>query len=106
MVNLLQFIVFMTTWQVLIPDFTIIFLKSLKSLALFEFLPTEKITQLISSWFSDCTEDCNLEQSTFDELGMVFLAGLGILISCLVLGLLALLVRRCPKVEKCYQGLK
>ena len=43
MVNLLQFAVFMREreWQIKIPDRADIWLKELKSLALFEFLPTE-----------------------------------------------------------------
>lgn len=45
MVNLLQFAVFMREreWQIIIPDKAHVWLKELKSLALFEFLPTEKL---------------------------------------------------------------
>ena len=43
MVNLLQFIIFMRTWLIGIPDFTDQWLLSLKTLALFEFLPTDAI---------------------------------------------------------------
>lgn len=110
MVSLLQFIVFMRTWQIMIPDTTDVFLKSLKTLALFEFLPTEKVTQAVKSWFTsdtECEENCQAQDSsTFDELGMVFIAGVAILIACLVLLVLAILVRKCPKLKGCYQGLK
>ena len=41
MVNLLQFAVFMRQWLVKIPAETDIFLKSLKTLALLEILPTD-----------------------------------------------------------------
>lgn len=37
---------------------------------------------------------------------MVFLVGIAILICCLVLLVLAVLVRKCPKLMSCYQGLK
>ena len=45
MVNLLQFAVFMREreWQIIIPDRAHVWLKELKSLALFEFLPTEEL---------------------------------------------------------------
>ena len=41
MVNLLQFTVFMRQWQIIIPPEADLFIKSLKTLALFEFLPTD-----------------------------------------------------------------
>ena len=44
MVNMLQFVVFMREreWQVRVPDEANVWLKELKSLALFEFIPTEE----------------------------------------------------------------
>ena len=39
--NLLQFLIFMQTWQILLPSTTSIVLKQLKVLALGEFIPTE-----------------------------------------------------------------
>ena len=39
--NLLQFLIFMQTWQILLPSTTSIVLKQLKVLALGEFLPTD-----------------------------------------------------------------
>lgn len=41
MVTLLQFVVFMKSWLITIPILTDQFLKAIKSLALFEFIPTE-----------------------------------------------------------------
>lgn len=40
----------MRMWQILIPIETDLFLKSLKSLALFEFLPTETVDDTIKDW--------------------------------------------------------
>ena len=47
MVNLLQFAVFMREreWQIRISDEADVWLKELKSLALFEFLPTDSIDE-------------------------------------------------------------
>ena len=51
MVNLLQFAVFMRQreWQIVLTDQADIWLMQLKSLALFEFLPTDKI----DTWVKD-----------------------------------------------------
>lgn len=51
MVTLLQFVVFMRAWQVLLPAKADTFLKSLKSLALLEFLPTENLDKWIMDLF-------------------------------------------------------
>ena len=50
MVNLLQFVVFMRTWNCTIPIAADIFLEALKTLALFEFLPTDKIDDTLMDW--------------------------------------------------------
>ena len=51
MVTLLQFVVFMRAWQILLPSKADSFLKSLKALALFEFLPTDQINKWIMDLF-------------------------------------------------------
>ena len=62
MVTLLQFVVFMRAWQVLLPSKADTFLKSLKALALFEFLPTDQINKWILDLFG-------IEDSKEDEDG-------------------------------------
>ena len=57
MVNLFQFLIFVpAAWQLNYPRNAEIFLSSLKNLVLMEFLPTEKVTQAMSSMFG-LTED-------------------------------------------------
>ena len=101
----------------MIPDTTDIFLKSLKSLALFEFLPTAAMLGKVRGWFGvtkdsdqnvECMTDgtCHEEMSTSDELAMIILAGIFIALLCLILLILACLVKKCPKVNGCYQSLK
>ena len=52
MVNILQFVVFIAiNWENLTPAKTISFLKSLKTIALLEFLPTDKIDDTFFDWF-------------------------------------------------------
>ena len=51
MVTLLQFVVFMRAWQILLPVNADIFLKSLKSLALFEFLPIDNLDEKVMNLF-------------------------------------------------------
>ena len=119
MVNLLQFAVFMRIWQVRIPSETDIFLKTLKTLALFEFLPTDQIDDKLIEWFggdeaSDCeetssdSEECkNIEEeSIFDQLAVVIIAAFVIFLLCFVLIILRLLLLVCPKVKRCFDGLK
>lgn len=57
MVNLLQFIVFMRLWLVKIPAEADMFLKSLRALALFEFLPTDELDSTLMDWFGIEHED-------------------------------------------------
>ena len=51
MVTLLQFVVFMRAWQIFLPVNADIFLKSLKSLALFEFLPIDNLDEKVMNLF-------------------------------------------------------
>ena len=64
MVTLLQFVVFMRTWSVLLPVKADIFLKSLKSLALFEFLPTDNLDEKLMDFLGIKKE--NDEQNDSD----------------------------------------
>ena len=106
MVNLLQFAVFMRIWQVRIPSETDIFLKMLKTLALFEFLPTDKIDDKLIEWFGGDKASDEEEESTFDQLAVVIIAAFVIFLLCFVLVILRLLLLICPKVKKCFDGLK
>ena len=115
MVNLLQFAIFMRIWKVNIPTTCDIFLKSLKSLALFEFLPTDELDDKVFGWLGiksdseddsdgECVEDC--PQSTFDQLAVVLLGASALAFLILILLLLRCLVRTSQKVRGCYEGLK
>ena len=69
-VNILQFAVFMSQWQLSLPNNGRSFLKLLKNLALMEFIPTDKMVDFVSSTLgleseSDC-EDCVNDTATFD----------------------------------------
>jgi len=105
MVNLLQFIVFMRVWLVQIPIETDVFLESLKTLALFEFLPTDQIDDYFKEQMGIGGAPGE-EKSIFDELAVV------IIFACLVFLLLVLLVlllacsKMCPKVTACFVSLK
>ena len=56
----------MRIWKVKIPSECDIFLKSLKSLALFEFLPTDELDDKVFGWLGikaseddgECEDDC------------------------------------------------
>ena len=82
----------MREWLVALPDVSSIFLKSLKSLALFEFLPTDKVDDVVLDWIGLEKEETK-EDSFFDKLAVFLLAGFIILFTMLLL----LLMRLCLK---------
>lgn len=45
LINVLQFVIFMQKWQIPVPYDTLIWLQTLKAIALFEFFPKK--------WFTD-----------------------------------------------------
>ena len=115
MVTLLQFVVFMRAWQVLLPAQADTFLKSLKSLALLEFLPTENLDKWLMDLFgikyetedgfenTDATEE---HPSLFNQLSVFIIAGFVILIFVLILICLRVCIKLSSKVNKVYQSLK
>ena len=107
MVNLLQFVIFMRTWQILIPAETDIFLASLKSLALFEFLPTDEIIETLKEWVgiqSDPKEDQS--ESAVNQLAMVIIFALVIFLLLLVLLVALIFASRSPRAKKFFDSLK
>ena len=107
MVNLLQFVVFMRIWFILIPVKTDVFLQALKSLALFEFLSTDQISQYMHEWFGvEKEEEDYEEKSIFDELFFVVLASSVVCLLFVILVLLCLCSRACDKCKACVQRLK
>ena len=107
MVNLLQFIIFMRAWLIGIPDFTDQWLLSLKTLALFEFLPTDVIKEWFLSLVNKDTEGSfEGEKTTFDELMVFILGGSALLLLILLLIGCKLLAKVCDKCRKCTESLK
>lgn len=49
-INLLQFLVFMQKWSIKIPPQTMIWLQVLRSITLYEFVPTKEIMNKASNW--------------------------------------------------------
>ena len=108
----------MREWQIALPDKSDLLLKSLKSLALFEFLPTDKINDHVFDWLgikeenSDCkteedaqdNEEC--PKSTVDQLAVVLLGVFAIIFLILLLIILGILACFCPKVKQCFLNLK
>lgn len=69
MINLLQFMVFISDWQLSYPKYGHAFLKYLKNLALMEFLPKDavidKLSQMLGLDEEDC-EDCGDDSNSED----------------------------------------
>lgn len=109
MVTMLQFVVFMRFWLVDIPIFTESFLKALKSLALFEFIPTLSIKQGFIDFFgieqSPVSEEAKGE-TFFDKLAVFIIAGGAILVLALFALLLRFSLKCSAKVQKCYDAIK
>ena len=74
-INILQFAVFMSQWQLSLPNNGGSFLRLLKSLALMEFIPTERIIDFFSSTLgcdiepncADCIEDSEASSRQLEE---------------------------------------
>ena len=124
--NLLQFLIFMQQWQTSLPYTTSIFLRELKNIALYEFIPMESIKSWIRDLFGiedNCSGGCHTASSEEDTLNfdsgidrvgsnslidnMGAMLGLGIVIILLliVLGLLLLCVKRSPRAKRIYTAL-
>ena len=68
LVNLLQFTVFMSEWQLSYPNNSIAFLKYLKNLALMEFLPKDEIINFLSGYAcEDCEEESEERRRVLQE---------------------------------------
>ena len=92
LVNLLQFVVFMQAWIISLPNEAQVFLKTLKTLALFEFLPTEEIL----SWLDLVCDQAEIDPCACDKnsnsgnlvsnMGIMLIFGLfGLIVLVLVL---------------------
>ena len=107
MVTLLQFVVFMRKWLVLLPAPADIFLKKLKTLALFEFLPTKLIKDFIIDELGiDLERREDGVETLFDKLSVFLIAAFFIVVIVVVLFLLSVCVKKCPRVAKCYEAVK
>ena len=108
-VAILQFVVFMRLWQIGLPVSLENFLIALKSLALFEFIPTDKIEE-----FFGLKQECNDEfcegnqtESTFGKLSVFIISGVLLLFLVCVVLILMCCVKCCPgKVKGCYDKMK
>lgn len=55
-------------------------MKFLKNIALLEFIPTKQITGTLAEWVG-----LDPEQNIFDEMGLMFIIGIGILLAFIFL---------------------
>lgn len=109
MVTLLQFVIFMRLWKVDMPVKTKTVLKSVKTLALFEFLPTEKLTDKIQSWFDiDQLSDFDKKESEtlFEKMFVFILMGAAIIFAVCLLVVLRACIKCSTKAHKVYTFLK
>jgi hypothetical protein len=100
----------------MIPSKTDIFLKSLKSLALMEFLPTDKFADLVKSTLGikqECKEGCDQKEfeivekeSMINKLAVLLIIGLIIVVLSALVLILRFCVKACPKINRCYQAIK
>jgi hypothetical protein len=72
----------MQRWNIQMPDLTNAVLKFIKNIALLEFVPTEKITGKISTWFGLDPDDSN---GIFNNLGVMLVIGAGLIIIVILL---------------------
>ena len=101
-INVLQFVVFFLIWQINVPSEASIFIEQVRNLAFFEFV-TDWIFDWLATEEDDCLDaeevECDVvnTQSSIDRLGsdnflknagFMALAGLGLIVGLVALGLL------------------
>ena len=88
LVALLQFVIFMRLWLILLPVKTFVFLKSLKTLALFEFLPTDNLDMKAADFVGIDYSRPSSDTSLIDSLAIVIIFGCIIVIAIVLLTIL------------------
>lgn len=123
MVNILQFSVFMSEWQLSYPNNSASFLKYIKMIALMEFLPKDEVIDFLTD--TDC-QTCNTNiirkrnlessetllseqegtvesDSLVRNLGIMLVIALILAVFMLLLLLMRCLVRRFNRIEELYK---
>lgn len=99
-INLLQFLVFMQKWKIKIPYETMIWLKALRSITLFEFIPTKSIVNKVSDYLGikkgveEDNDALAVESGTsamakkgniLENMGMMLIIGVGMIFAVILL---------------------
>ena len=119
MMNVLQFVVFMTMWQVRIPSGTTVVLRNIKMLVLLEFIPKQEIKNFIyrivglrtddieTNVNEDIVENSGIERTGSPDLiqnmGMFLLVAIATAITVIVMVIVFCIFRKHPKVVALFQ---
>ena len=123
LINILQFLVFMQKWRVSIPYKTLIWLQTLKAIALFEFVPKKWFTDSISGLLGfevsqkgdehgsleiEGHTDAELSQKTniVENMGMMLLLAFFLIFVMLLLGLARFAIYSDYRIFRLYQTIR
>ena len=123
LINILQFLVFMQKWRVSIPYKTLIWLQTLKAIALFEFVPKKWFTDSISGLLGfevsqkgdehgsldlEGHTDADLSQKTniVENMGMMLMLAVVLIFVMVLLGLARFVIFSDYRIFRLYQTVK
>jgi|LauGreDrversion4_2_1035121.scaffolds.fasta_scaffold69472_3 sensor histidine kinase YesM len=101
-VNLLQFVVFMTNWKLDYPANAFSVLKSIKYIALMEFLSTAWFTDTLSKWFNI---QIGSKENIFENMGMMLLIGCSVAVVVVIVLAFSLVAVLNYKIFRIYKML-
>ena len=93
--NTLQLIVYTSEVKANLPAISLTVLSELRRIALFEFIPYEVVTDKLKAMLPSSSDQEEFEEaSVLDEMGAMFIIGLGLLLTICITLLIALLCKK------------
>lgn len=100
LINVLQFVVFMTNWKLDYPSNALTIFKYIKYLALMEFISTTWFTDTLSKWFN---VQIGSKENIFENMGMMLLIGCSVAVVILLVLVFSIVAALNYKIYKIYK---
>jgi hypothetical protein len=100
LINVLQFLVFITKWKLDFPANALSVMQFIKMIALMEFLPTNWFTDILSKWFGIKTGS---KDNILENMGMMLLIGCSVAVVVVVVAVSSVLMMLNYKIYKAFK---